>query len=582
MKKQEIKDTAARIISNELYQWRNATVNITDKVAFNMREVIKKCRKNYWGVFDNPRDTQTGKEKIFIPSTEFVVETTVKNVDRDQGNYGLKATKPGRNRLSLFLTKFLQNSLTKSRFEMLLDDAIRSMSIDGTVVLKTQQDPITKKAVINKVDLLNFYIDPVAKSIKETAAVIERVVMTRNEIAAQRGWVDKDKVKFIDNVDREDQTETNTSNTRGTTVMAEVYIREGLVSKELITGKKADADIDVLAEIIVSGSGGTFITHSIREIKKKSYEEGWLTRVPGRWYGRGQAEKVIMLQAYQNMVVNIRITRASLSQLGLWKIKRNSGITPQMMGRLAVNGAIKVRNMEDVEQLVMQEASAASYRDEDVAMTHMQRITNAFEVVTGESLPATQTATTTSVQSRAASSNFVLIKKEIDYFVKRVLEDHLLPLIQNEIKFHDVHRISLDGEDLREFDNQVAEVVASTMDGDFETNKQIVIEQLQRGGKDRYVKIMDKIVLTEYDVEVVSRNSKIDESIIVTDLTNLLGIAPQYAEQIVPQILDVLGINIKLPSAIAPAAGQMQAPTSGAQSPTTQLTQAMTMEPVAA
>lgn len=578
MTKQEIQNAAAAIVSNEVNAWKNATCYITDKVAFNMREVIKRCRKNYWGVYDNPKDSQTGRDKIFIPMTEYVCETTVKNIDRDQGNYGLKATKPGRNRLSMFLTKKLQNNMSDNRVEMMIDDCIRSASIDGTVVVKVQRDPITGTAAIDKVDLLNFYIDPTAKSIQETGAVIERVVMDRIEVAAQTGWVDKKKISFSKDVSREDNDTKNT--TGGEIELVEFYIREGLVSKELITGKKSDKNTQVLARIITSGDISKLVVHQIKEIKKKSYEEFWLTRVPGRWYGRGQAEKVIMLQSYQNMIVNVRITRATLSQLGLWKVKRNSGITPQMLGRLAVNGALKVRNMDDIEQLVMQEASAASYKDEDVAMTYAQRITNAFEVVTGEALPATQTATTTSVQSRAAMSNFVLIRKEFDYFMKRLIEDHLLEIYQTTIKRDEIVRFSLDGEDLRTFDEQTAEVLALQMNGDFESNKMSIMEVMKRMGNDRFVKIDDDIRLTEYDVEVITRNPKVDESIIVTDLTNLIRVAPQYSEQLVPQILDVLGVNVKLPVNVpAMAASGLPTPVKGAQSPVTELTQGATLEP---
>lgn len=403
-----------------------------------------------------------------------------------------------------------------------------------------------------------------------------------------KDWVDVDKIDFQENLQREDQNptagNTTTTNTRGKTPMAEIFIREGIVTKDLITGKESDKDKQVLARVVTSKNSGSYTTHSIEEIKKKIYEEAWLTRVPGRWYGRGQAEKVLMLQSYQNMVVNIRITRATLSQLGLWKVRRNSGITPQMMQRMAVNGALKVRNMDDIEQIVMKEASQSSYTDEQVAQTHAERITNAFEVVTGESLPASQTATTTAVQSRSAQTNFTLIKEGIAMFLERVIEDHLMPMENKRIKLNDVVRISLDGEDLREFDNQVAEVVAAkTKPEDFENEKAKIIQKLQTGGNDRYVKVLDNVDLTEYDVEVIVGNEKVDKAVVAADLINLIGIAPQFADQIVPQVLDVLGVNIKLPTQTVQAAatGQIQAPR-GVQGATEQLTRAATLEPQAA
>jgi len=100
----------------------------------------------------------------------------------------------------------------------------------------------------------------------------------------------------------------------------------------------------------------------------------------------------MFLQVYQNMIVNMRIVRSTVTQLGLFKIRKGSGVTPEMMKRLAVNGALPVENMQDVEQFVMQEASSASYKDEEVSQTWAERATGAFETVTGEQLPTTTTA----------------------------------------------------------------------------------------------------------------------------------------------------------------------------------------------
>ena len=54
---------------------------VTDKVAFNMREMIKEFRKNYWGIYDQPIDPVTKREKLWVPLTRTLCDAVRKSVD---------------------------------------------------------------------------------------------------------------------------------------------------------------------------------------------------------------------------------------------------------------------------------------------------------------------------------------------------------------------------------------------------------------------------------------------------------------------------------------------------------------------
>ncbi len=51
-----IEKEAVRITGKEKAAWEDATAFVTDRVAFQMRNLIRNLRKNYWGIFDNPID----------------------------------------------------------------------------------------------------------------------------------------------------------------------------------------------------------------------------------------------------------------------------------------------------------------------------------------------------------------------------------------------------------------------------------------------------------------------------------------------------------------------------------------------
>ena len=91
---------------------------------------------------------------------------------------------------------------------------------------------------------------------------------------------------------------------------------------------------------------------------------------------------MVMLQLYQNMVFNMRVNKNALGSLGLYKIKRNSGITPQAVGRMVSNGVIKVNNMDDIEAMVTQEASQQSFTEEANIVNWSERITSVICLMT--------------------------------------------------------------------------------------------------------------------------------------------------------------------------------------------------------
>ena len=65
---------------------------MTESVGFKMREMIRTFRKNYWGVFDEPTDPNTGLEKFWFHLAMKTVEDITKNVDIDTKdiNYRVK------------------------------------------------------------------------------------------------------------------------------------------------------------------------------------------------------------------------------------------------------------------------------------------------------------------------------------------------------------------------------------------------------------------------------------------------------------------------------------------------------------
>jgi len=108
--------------------------------------------------------------------------------------------------------------------------------------------------------------------------------------------------------------------------MVEIWEAWGKFPLSIMTGNDEDDTKYIDAHVVVSNLSNSPKVHLIEKMKsvKKPYEEAWYKRVNGRWYGRGAAEMCLMLQTWMNAIVNIRINRSYVAQLGLFKIRRGS------------------------------------------------------------------------------------------------------------------------------------------------------------------------------------------------------------------------------------------------------------------
>lgn len=588
----KIEQDAITLVNGEYQQWRDATAFVTTKIAFNIRVLLETLRKNYYGIFDEPNDPSTGQKKIWIPLTESIVDSIVKNIDLDTKDINIRAKRPNAIGLTSFVRSSVRNKLEEMSFGDLLDEAERFLCVDGMFVWKTYltNENGKKEIKVKRVDLLNFFIDPTASSVQE-ATTIERAVMNVEELKSMDGWENTEDVVGA-NVSRNDALLTGSSVAlTGKSDLVEVFERWGLMPKSFITGNADDKEM-INGHIVVSGMNGTVNrVHLIEENTEtdsegniiKPYEECWYMKALNRWHGRGPAEKIMMLQIYLNTIMNIRINRSKIAQLGIFKIRKNSGITPQMLSKLAANGVIAVNDPSDIEQMVMQEASSASYNDEENISSWAGRVTSAFESVTGEQLPSSTPATNAVIQNRMAQSQFVMVRKGVGLFLQRWLKRHFIPKLAKTLSKGDIIRMTGEIEDIRNFDNLMANgLVKQKVDemvaqGQIPTPEQVLSEKervkarLSANGPERFIEIMKKPEMSEYDVAIDITNEEIDKGVLVQNLMQALNIAGSIPDSgvdvaaVIGQVFDIMGLdssNVKKKDQSLPPqeAQQVQAP----------------------
>lgn len=565
----DIAKEAIELVRGEWRTYDNALVFVTDRVAFNIRALVKTLRKNYWGIFDNEKDPVSGQKMTWIPLTEWIVDTFVKNSDRDQKDVRVKAKKTAYVGLAMLVRNLITNWMDENIFGEELDETERQIGIDGSGIKKVYKgyDAEGKPTVImSDVDILNAYFDFTVKSIAEAPRFTERALLFPSQMQEMDGWKNTEKIQGSTSLHPTDTnllTSTSPSTPKGPK-MVDVWEMWGKMPKYFITGKKEDVQ-QIDGHIVVSGLQGRAENARWHLIEtnpggKKPYEECHTKRIKGRWLSRGPAESVMMIQGWLNMIVNIRKIRASVSQLGIFKLKKNAGVSPQNVSRMAANGFIQVNSMDDLEQLVIQEASMASYKDEQVGVDWAQKVTSSYESVTGESTPASKSATGLVIESKAAGSTFMMYKKAIGFWLTRMMNRHILPIMQEMLTAGEVVRISGSPEELAAYDDAVINClaknqIADELDKAKKEGRQIAFDPAQvfaeierakadykRMGKDRFSEL-GKIDLSKYDTKIYIGDEAFDAEIMANNLTKILGVVPQYQDVVVKEVFDIMGLD---------------------------------------
>lgn len=559
----ELGARAVSIVKGEKQRWEVATAFVTDRVSFKMRQLIRICRKNYYGIFDVPVDQYTGLEKTWYPLTEINVEAVLSNINIDQKDINFKARTPDGFGMTEVTRAAVKNKLSSIYFEQKLNDFERMLCIDGTAVWKTYEE--NGKLIIKLVDLLNIFIDPTSPSIQESYRFTERSLMFAEEIENMKGWINTKGINdyIPEGLPRTDPYWMNRATQVNSNVrLIDVYEMWGMIPESLITGNGSHDGNEIPGHIVVSGldSPGRERVHLIERNTKtdtegyslKPYEEAWYTRVPNRWYGRGVAEKLLTLQIYANIVFNVRINRSRISQLGLFKMKKGAGVTPQMLARLPSNGVVVLNNLSDLEQMEVEEVGESSYKDEDTINNITQRLTSAFNIATGENLPSDTPATTSAIQNQNAQTTFTLIKNGIGTFLERWMNKHALKIIAKELTTGELVRITSDEDGFSQIVENIVQYKAlEALDDSFskgyvpsmqeiQAEMQRAQDKLRKG--DMFIKLVRDVIAEELETQMYVTNDEVNTSVQIQNLMTMLQLAPQYSDQIISMAADLMGM----------------------------------------
>jgi len=565
---------AIKITLSEKQNWEEGAVFVTDDTQFMMRNVVKKARKNYLGFFKNAKDPITGRNKIFIPFTEWVVENVLKNIDIDTKDITLKAKNSSKMAYikSEILRMLLKEELDRMRFGKTINGMLRRCTTDGTSFLKLEEEDGELNICI--VDRLNTIFDPSIEKIKSSSGFTERYIYTKPEF---------DKLN-LDNASEVKGTQVvgnstdafNPDSNSSEIPYVELYQRIGWFPKTCLTNSEDDKDTYFYGKALISNIETKPIVHSIEEISEEDYpyQDFKFKEVPNRADGRGIPEMLFNIQAYLNEVVNTRLNRSRVTSLGLFGLKGN--ITPQAFKRLFTTGGIKLDQSSSVELIETGRVDQNSYLDEDRAYAWGTRVTG---TTNEDQQNPNRPATNALIEQQGTSKGYNLRIEEIFLDLESFLQTKVLPAIVKKLKKRkgEIQRITGDPEILKKIDevlvenmvnaqlNQMISMGEQVMPGMDVLMKQQAMDELAKQGGDRYVPIIDELLDSEYDVKVVITDENINKASMAQALQGILGTlasAGMPIKKTIRELFDVLGLPADLMTEdmpqVSPVAQQAQ------------------------
>lgn len=546
-----------RIIQSEKTNWEDGHVFVVDKVQFIMKNVVKKARKNYFGIFNSPKDPVTKREKIFIPLTEWTVETMLKNIDIDTKDIDVKARNTNAYLKAEVFRHILKKKLDEINFGQTLNRWLRRVAIDGTAYLKAYEED--GKLGVAVVDRLNMIADPSVECLDDSAGTTERFILSKPEFDE----LNLDGKEYVDGVTSIDRTgiEAFSPSVQSTEIpYVELFERYGYFPEYVITGKEEDKKTFFYGKATVTGLNGTPVVHSVVKLDEEEnpYGEGKLKEVPNRLDGRGIPEMLFNIQAYLNEVVNTRMNKARIVQLGLFKMKGN--VTPQQFAKLFTTGGIKLDQSSEIEAMNTGSIDPSTYKDEEQAYQWGTRVTG---TTNEDNQAASRPATNALLEQQGASKGYNLRIEDLMLSLGKFIEKKMLPIIKKEMLADkgSLVRVTGDPKIFEKLDESlIRNQVYKNIESMSPTEKQMMrdsgvdmemfvqqgMEQMKALGEDRYIPIIEDLFDIEYDIKVVTSDESINRSVMASMLQNTLGILASSGLPVrdtLKELYDTMGLD---------------------------------------
>jgi len=497
-------------------------VEITDGYKFDMDDTINKIELYRASKFKSGDKDSQGNKKYFFNIINPQCGHATKNIDLDRKDIRVRAVE-GKDRIkAMIYSAELKYWMRRENTGVLLNKVSENLPIYGSVVLKKVGDKI------KHIPLRYLKFDPAVSSKEDSfdlqsSYVIEEHHLQPAELLKMKAW-DSDAITETIKKFRESKEKDIT--------IYEYYAE--FPNKEL--GIKGNGYSLGVCMIAVCDSD----KHAYEEVLYKEkldkfpYKKVDYLRIEGRALGLGIVEMLMDAQQRWNEMANQKATSMKLSSKHLFQT-RDTTVESNIMTDLLNGDIIKVNS--EITPIANEERNLAAYRQEEANLLHVIRsLANAFEVVTGESLPSRTPFRLGAMMQQNAGKLFDFIRENLGMFLEETFKEWILPQFEAEIVKehifelfdHDTIQLIVEKDINRRLNEAIKRYVLS--EGDYPKKEEVDIlrEQLTSQTEDtQFIKIVKGYLDFEKTIDIDITGEKTNAAAEIETISNLLQLLAQ-------------------------------------------------------
>lgn len=528
-------------IRKENKDFYDSSITVVPGYTFNQYDTLKRAHLYLNSKYENG-GTYLNRELIFFNITTPACEVATKMLNVDTKNIRLWSTNPKPQKIfaTYLLEKELKYWLKKSKMGKLLNKIAEDAPKYGSFVIEKTKDGASA------VDLRRLILDPTVETINDSRFITTIHYMTPTQLR-ESGWENvEDAIDRFGSGQLPEAFEDATGNMNQlqSTPYIKVYKRYGEVPKWWIDGGQdeelvralfivAGADIlEVNDQKQVTGEAGITLFKS-RWHKEYPYKDFHYTKQAGRWLGIGIPEMLFDIQTRVNEIKNTKRLAMEISSIHLFQTKDKS-VVRNVLTDLQ-NGDL-IRSPSGIEPIVNEERNLPAFKDEEEGYhAQAERLTFAYEAVSGQSLPSSTPATNALLATQQATSVYTFKRENLTLFLQDFFNELVMPQLLKDLTPEHIMRFTGSAQELLKMDRASAEIVANDfikeklLNGEYidpqeiEALKQLAIERYQKQGDARFVKMKKSFYAdAEYDFDFIIGNEQADPSVLVQNTQAVL------------------------------------------------------------
>lgn len=567
-------DALTKVINDQFDNY-NKVIRITDNYDFDMRTNINKIDLYRSSRFRSGDTDSQGNRKFFFNILNGAAWTASKNLDLDVSDIKI-VSKDGKDPLKAKLySKAFHKWAKTNQFAKFLNKMTEFLPSYGWFVAKFVDGNV------QYLPAKDVYCYPGVDNINDSGYVIEEHKMQPGQIR-KFNWNQKENIDEVIRI------------YNGTQDAQFIPIKEftGNVSNQSIDEKywNKGTDVNGFSDIFgVAAMNLVYKTDDLnetisvsltlhienREGKPSQYKDVGYLDVDGRVMKLGIFELGFPFQERWNQIGNEKNLAGKLASKQIFQT-RGKTVEQNLMTDTDNGDILKIDS--ELNRVDTGVRDLGYYQQEESNLLGLFRnLSNAQEVMTGESLPSGTPFRLGALLDQNSGKLFDFIREKMGIFIKEILNDWLLPEFEKEIKKNKGLILELVDEDLieelitRDVNTRLNEAIKKFViaHGRFpsqeETDTVAAELQAQYSRKDMFAKLTENLLDFEKDIDVIITGETVNVTQKVETISNLTQLLAQnpgiledpVTKRIFNTLLELTGVN---PTDIGAPAPQAQQP----------------------